>query len=459
MDDYLIIRYGEIALKRGRRSWFEKLLKNNIEEALKGLILWKKFYPGRFVYRVKNPKIVKDKISKVFGVKSFSFAQYIKFSDLEDLSKKAGEYFKEKVRGKRFKVECHRSGSHDFTSYDVRKSVGSVLSEYGEVDVKNPEVVAYVEVREKDAYFYTEIYPGPGGLPIGSEGKLLAMVSGGFDSPVAAWYMMRRGAKVDLIYFNFAEEYSLYYTLRVYQKLLEWSIGYNNKIFIVDMRPFFEKLVKEVPEEFWMLVFKRASYRIAEKVAEKIGALGIVTGESLGQKASQTLENINSAEYGTKIPVFRPLIGLDKDEIIKTSMKIGTYEVSSEVPEFCAILAQSPRVKSSPKEIDRMYEKIKDVVENLKIEIIEKKYLDNYLKSLEEKVKDIALFEIDNVKDYEILYADELDPSKLDKNKKYLLVCQGGTQAYLEAKKLRELGFDVYATSLKILRKFQTKEN
>ena len=298
--NYILIRYSEIALKKGNRERFEKLLINNIKESLGNNIKKIIKYPGRIIVIVRNEEIAINKLSKIFGIKSFSPAVYYRFKDLEDLINFATNYFKDYVNNKKFKVECNRVGKHNFTSYDVKKLLGEKLSKYGAVDIKNPEVVVYLEIRDQNAYLFTDIYEGPGGLPIGSEGKVLALVSGGFDSPVAAWFMMKRGCYVDIMYCNLGGDIEEYYVLNTMDKLLEWSNGYDNKIYVLDCRNIVEKIMENVESGFWLIVFRRVLYTLGEKLALKINAKALVTGESVGQKSSQTLDNLYSAEYGIK---------------------------------------------------------------------------------------------------------------------------------------------------------------
>ena len=317
--------------------------------------------------------------------------------------------------------------------------------------------------------FYDKIFYGPGGLPIGSEGKVLALVSGGFDSSVASWFLMKRGAKVDIVHFNLGKELEEYYFLRVVKKLLEWSYGYKNKIFVVDFFDLMLKIMEKCKEKYWLIIFRKAMYEIAEKIALKIGAKGLVTGEAVGQKSSQTLENLFSAEYGLKIPILRPLIGFDKDEIIKMSIKIGTYEYSAEMPELCAILSIKPLTKSKFEKIAREWEKVKNEIKNVRIRVINKEKIDERIFELEEVRKefedslktkiDESEFELKffigktRVKGFENIEFKDVLPlfKKIQKNKKVLLACKRGVSAFILARELRKNGYKVFSTSLKNL--------
>ncbi|HIP90510.1 MAG TPA: tRNA 4-thiouridine(8) synthase ThiI [Candidatus Nanopusillus sp.] len=469
--NYILIRYSEIALKKGNRKRFEKQLISNIRETLRGNIKKIIRYQGRIVVIVTDVETAIDKLSKIFGIKSISPAVYYRFRDLEDLLNFAADYFKKYVNNRKFKVECNRVGNHNFTSYNVKKLLGEKLSKYGTVDIKNPEIIVYLEIRDNDAYLFTDVYKGPGGLPIGSEGKVLALVSGGFDSPVAAWFIMKRGCCVDVMYCNLGGEIEEYYVLNTVNKLVEWSNGYNTKIYVLDCRTIVEKIMENVKSGFWLIVFRRILYTLGERLALKINAKALVTGESLGQKSSQTLDNLYSAEYGIKIPVFRPLIGFDKDEIINISRKIGLYEYSEKVPEFCAILSEKPMTKSTKEEVEKEFKKVEEYLKDIKIRVYDKLSIKNRLVDLEKSLKTYGLGDI-NLNEYEIIYIGKLTGllnipkirvmsytdakkylSTIDKNKKVLLVCRSGVSVYDLAKEYSMKGYHIKAMDEKTLRK------
>ncbi len=366
---YILVRYSEIALKGRNRFQFERKLIENIKAKLKNNLVDVIKYPGRIVLRVRNENLAIKELPKVFGIKSFSPCVKYKFSDLKSLIDSGTSFFKEVVKNKTFKVDCTRVGSHDFTSYDVCRLIGEKLSKYGKVDVKNPEVTCYVEIRNKDCYLFTEIYEAFGGLPVGSEGKVLAMISGGFDSPVAAWLAMKRGCLVDFLFADFGREELVDHVRKIVEHLRAFSPTYECKLFVVDFREIIDSIKSEVDRKLWITVFKKALYTVAEGVAEKIGAIGLVTGESLGQKASQTLENLRAASYGIKTLIYRPLFGFDKDEIIRLSRKVGLYELCAKTPEQSQEIGKNPKTKCDPEEIEEAFKKIGKVVKKAKITV------------------------------------------------------------------------------------------
>ncbi len=362
-----LVRYGEIAVKgKGTRARMVRLLERNIAAALrhrgvKGFRVWSR--DARVFVEVPDGDGARasEALSRVFGIVSYSPVVRVRHGGLTDIVSRGVELFSHHVRGRSFRVRARRSGREPFTSKDVEKALGAALLEAGagRVDLENPEVTVYVEVRGEEAYFYTEVLEGPGGLPLGSEGRVLALVSGGIDSPVAAWMMMRRGAEVDMVFFNLGGEAHELGVLKVAKILADgWSHGYSPRLHMVDFRPVVSVLMEEVDEGVRSVVLRRLMFRAAEMVAGEEGALGLVTGESLGQVSSQTLPNMLAAEKGVGLPIYRPLIGMDKNEIAGMARRIGTYEVSARLQEFCAIAAGKPRTRVRPEEVDEAEKRV-----------------------------------------------------------------------------------------------------
>lgn len=282
-------------------------------------------------------------LSRVMGVVSISPALLVEFSDLNDLVERASEFFEPRVRGSSFAVRARRVGAHDFTSVDVARLVGRELVERTglRVDLTSPDYTARIEIVNDRAYFYDKIVRGPGGLPIGSEGYVISLFSGGIDSPVASWFMMRRGCAVDLLLFNIAGSEQVEVAKEVARELMsKWGYGYRPKLFVVDLRPAVSRIVASVPESYIVVVLRRLMMRVASKLAKALGAKAIVTGESVGQAASQTLDNLSVIDQASEVMVLRPLLGLDKDEIVKYAKRIGTYDCSIRLPEYCPVGAR-----------------------------------------------------------------------------------------------------------------------
>jgi thiamine biosynthesis protein ThiI len=382
----LLVRYGEISVKGAfTRRRMHSLLANNINKAL--IFAGEdsarvRVGPGRiFVTGVKNYWNAAQQISHVFGVTSVSPCYHDSYRTLEELVEKIADLVVDDVRNKVFMVRARRSGEKSFTSKDVERVLGEKLLNIGggKVDLEKPEVVVGVEVRDGSFYVYTEFIRGPGGLPIGSEGRLIALVSGGFDSPVAVWMMMKRGAKVDILYYNIGDEQHLEVVRRIAAILqCVWGYGYNMRLFVAPLKWLFP-ILREVPEGFRTIVLKQAMYIGAEALAHRYKAKALVTGESLAQVASQTLHNLIVTQKSISIPVFRPLIGFDKEEIIEKSRKIGTHDISKNAKEFCALVSSRPSTA-----VDE--EKIKKIME-------EKRLRSKIKQKILEETKEIQLIE------------------------------------------------------------------
>ncbi len=465
MKKVIIVRLGEITVKgRKTRDRFERILINNIRDALreKGISGEVRREWGR-IYVYANKEAI-DALRRVFGIKSLSLAYEAEFKTFEELIDLGENFFREKIRGKIFAVDARRVGQHDFTSMDIERELGARLKIYSTgVNLESPEVTAFVEVRFNRAYFFTEMIPAYGGLPIGCEGRVICLFSGGFDSAVAAWYMLKRGTKVHYLLCNLGGEAYKLATLAVARVLAtKWSYGYRPKMYIVD----FSKILREIREKtkssLLNVILKRFMYRAAEKIAGRINAEAIVTGESLGQVASQTLRNLYVSSKATKIQVFRPLIGFDKDEIIELSREIGTYSLSSLVKEYCGSFAEHPETHADLHEVEEEESKIDmgildDTIE--KAEVID-------LKSLKE-IETTSDLEIDFIPDNSVIvdlrsptkYASWHVPgainidfiklpeqlSKLDKEKMYILLCDEGALSKEAAYMLRKLGYKAYS--------------
>jgi len=458
---------GEITIKgRGTRERFEHLLLRNIDDALRthSISYTIRRERGRIFIYAGDEERAAEVLRHVFGIKSLSIAHEVEFTSLEDLVERAEAFFADKVRGRAFAVRARRAGRHAFTSMDVEKALGAALLKYGsKVDLERPEVTAFVEVREGRAYLYTEVLRAYGGLPVGSEGRVLALVSGGFDSPIAAWYMLRRGAEVHYLLCNLGgpvQELGALHVLKVLAD--EWSYGYRPKLYVVDFRKLLRELRRKCDISLLNVILKRYMYRAAEALAREVGAEAIVTGESLGQAASQTLRNLYVASMAVKMPILRPLIGFDKDDIIALAREVGTYDASARVKEYCGAFAEHPRTHVSLEEVEVEEEKLDPSL--LEEALMNVKEYDLRSVSVEERLEGL---EVDAVPkgavvldlrsdskfrkwhipgsihvDFDELLekVDELDPSAT-----YVLVCDEGALSLEAAYLLRKLGFKAYS--------------
>ena len=362
-----LIRYSEIFLKSEhvRRRWENTLIKN-IKKVVEGKV---KTERGRIwlITETEKDNNVKDKLKKIFGIVSFSECQHCKLEELNDFIIK---YCKEVLKdAKTFAVRVKRVGNHDFTSQQKAAELGSIILKnfpHLKVDLNSPDKTIYVEIREQDCYVFHEIVKGVGGIPLGVEGKLVSLFSGGIDSPVATWLMMKRGCKIIPLYFDcrpFTDEANLKRAKTVADILKEYDPEFELRV--VEHGKFLLK-VKEVLKElklenYTCIICKRRMYKVAEGVALDEDAKGIVTGEALGQVASQTLDNLAVISQACSIPIYRPLIGFDKVEIEELARKIGTFEASTMPAQDCKAVPKKPVTKAK---LDKVLE-IEERLNNL----------------------------------------------------------------------------------------------
>ena len=355
MDYNLIIaRYGEVGLKSSKvRSRFEKKLVKNIKAAIdcevdrnQGRIY---IFPQVFDDAIKN-------LNRVFGIVSYSPA-ISTYTDFDDIDKTLGDYVEKLIsenildENTKFAIRCRRVGDHDFSSQEMAAYCGGVVRKriLAPVDLTNPDLTIFIEVRGEDTFIYHEKIPGPGGLPLGTQGKVVCLVSSGIDSPVAAYLMMKRGCEVIALYCDNAP-FTSQEALNNYNKLIDqlqnYAAGVPIKKRVVKYGDYLQKAKEDASEKMTCILCKSGMYKIAEMLANKMGALAIVDGSSVGQVASQTLNNILTTRYGVDMPVLSPLIGLDKTEITKIAEEIGTFEISKIDDGGCSAVPRYPETKS-----------------------------------------------------------------------------------------------------------------
>ncbi|MEB3816982.1 MAG: THUMP domain-containing protein [Desulfurococcales archaeon] len=365
MRPVVIVRYSEIAVKGpATRRRMETLLARNIREALRSLGAGGDVVraDGRILIRSPSPDeyTVARACTRVFGVKSSSPAVEFEFSSLEEIVEKATEWFGPRVKGKVFRVRARRAGSHAFTSMDVERLVGASLLEVGgaRVNLESPEYTAYIEIRGNRAYLFDEILEGPGGLPLGSEGPVMVLFSGGFDSTAAAWLLMRRGARIALTYYDLGVAEALERALSVALSLARnWSYGYKIKVYRVDFSDVASKVRSLVDRRYRVLVLRRAMLEHAARLAIDEGYEALATGDNVGQVASQTIRNLMLIGRSLPLPVLRPLAGSDKDEVVALVRRIGLYDEASKQVEVCG-RASSPTPHADPVIFEREYSKL-----------------------------------------------------------------------------------------------------
>jgi tRNA uracil 4-sulfurtransferase len=354
----LLIRYGELSLKGRNRNYFVRKLKNNIETALSDLNSFEiKSERDRMFLYADGKDDMEEAIKRlpfVFGIQSFSPVAKCS-ATIEDILKTALEVVGSgETKGKTFKVEIRRTDkSFPFVTNELQQKIGShVLRNFPEltVQMKNPDILLFVDIRLEGAFLTSKVYPGAGGMPVGSNGRSLLMLSGGIDSPVAGYLLMKRGVAIDAIHFEsppFTSELAKQKVIDLAEKLS--SFGASVKLHVIPFTELQQLIVSKIPDGELMTTTRRIMMQIADKVRLEADALGIISGESLGQVASQTLDSLTAINAVTSTPVLRPLISFDKLEIIELATKIGTYDISIRPYEDCCTIFTPAKPKTKPK--------------------------------------------------------------------------------------------------------------
>ncbi len=353
MNKVLLLKFGELFLKGRNRREFLKLLRYNIEQKLKGLTYKLFETQGRLVVSNFSADIEDELISrlqKVFGLIGVASAVEID-TVMEDIEKYVGGFDVENY--KTFKIEAKRADkTFPMTSMEIERHLGGVVLDKNpnlKVDLYNPELVINVEIRVNNkTYIYSNLYPCANGLPLGSAGKGLLLLSGGIDSPVAGYLMSKRGLKLEAVHFH---SYP-YTSAQAKEKVIELAKEISEycgeiKLHVISFTEIQEQIHKNCDAEYMITIMRRIMMRIAERLCKENGLGAIVTGESLGQVASQTMQSMTVTNSVVTLPVFRPVIAFDKEEIMDVARKIGTYETSILPYEDCCtvFLPKNPVIR------------------------------------------------------------------------------------------------------------------
>lgn len=378
MFQSFLIKYAEIGIKGKNRFIFEDALVRHIVRTLKkvdGTFKVTKemgrifvFTEGDFDYEGTI-----EALKTVFGISGICPVQILEDEGFEHLSAAVAEYMKTMYgdEKKTFKVAARRANKkYPLDTMELNMELGGVILDACPnltVDVHNPDIYMTVEVRDK-IYLYSEIIPGPGGMPVGTNGSAMLLLSGGIDSPVAGYMVSKRGVRIDAVYFH-APPYT---SERAKQKVVDLArevAVYTGpiRLHVVNFTDIQLAIYEKCPHEELTIIMRRYMMKIAQHFAEKTGALSLITGESIGQVASQTMHSLYCTDAATTIPVFRPCIGMDKEEIVTLSKKIGTYETSILPFEDCCTIfvAKHPVTKPVLKTIERSERKLDDVIDDL----------------------------------------------------------------------------------------------
>ena len=358
MKEIILIKNGELALKGLNRRTFEDMLVKNMRRRLEGI--------GKFRFTIAQSTIVAEpedegvdldeaveRIGKIFGIAGFSRAAAVE-KDMETILRSAEEYLAPQLLTVRsFKVEAKRSDKKfPLTSPEICRETGGYLLRkfpHLEVDVHNPDIVVTVEVRDSSAYIHGKQIKGAGGMPTGSAGRAALLISGGIDSPVAGYMMAKRGLELMAVHFA-SPPYTSERAEQKVHSLLKQVSKYSGRIalFVVPFTETQELIKDNCPEEIFTVIMRRMMMRVAQKIAAKEHAGALITGESVGQVASQTMQAIACTDNVCEIPVFRPLIGMDKDEVVAISRKIETFDISILPYEDCCTVFTPKHPRTRP---------------------------------------------------------------------------------------------------------------
>lgn len=394
MNRVVLIKYGELTTKKGNRKFFINTLYQNLKKKLNNFdVKISRDISRMYIeFSEQELELVLEKLNQVFGVHSYQIAYKIE-TDIEKIKELAVEVMNEKSGT--FKVETRRANKNfPIQSIEFSRQVGGLVlknNSHLTVDVHNPDTTLTIEILERFTYLYTDIYYGLGGYPVGVQSKGMLMLSGGIDSPVAGWMALKRGVKIDAVYFEAIPHTSLearYKVIELSRKLCKYCDSI--KLHIVPFTNIQEAIYKECNPEYCITIMRRMMYRIMEKLAKKNKGLVIINGESIGQVASQTLTSMSVINSVTNMPVIRPVACLDKLEIIDIAKKIDTYDISILPYEDCCtvFVPKHPVINPSLQEcllnekkfdFEKMIDETVNQVETVVIKEVEKEKFSDLL--------------------------------------------------------------------------------
>ena len=466
----VLLRFsGDVHIKaRATRHQFVRRLLNNLDDAMAAEGVPPRVRASHDRILVELPPDTSHAfLARIFGIQSLSRVEARCASDADTIVRTGAEIFRERVAGKRFAVRARRVGNRNripISSGAIERELGSALLPFAaKVDLGSPEVTAHIEVTETETYLFANREPAEGGLPLGVEGRAVTLLSGGFDSAVAAWQLLRRGVVQDYVFCNLGGITHEIGVLRVAQVLAErWHYGHQPFLYAID----FEKVAAELREKtaarYWQILLKRLMLRAGERIARQCRAAAIITGEAVGQVSSQTLQNLAVISRATDAMLLRPLVGSNKEAIIDTAQHIGTFELSKVVGEYCDLVPGKPATSARFEIIEAEEARMDLGVLHAAIDCARKFDLRN----LESGQLQIPELEIERVPPGATLidlrskaeYASWHHPDALwlefraavaaypsfDRGHPYVLVCQYGLMSAHLAERMRKDGFDAF---------------
>ena len=475
----LLVKYHpEINIKsRSVRKRFCKLLESNLR------IITQRIYPSVHIVSRWSDMVVDvpeatpeqeqkiiEALTRIPGVDQFNRVSEYPFVDFDQAFKDVAKHWSSEIENCSFCVRAKRTGKHDFSSIDLERYIGGGLNqliESARVQLKKPQVTIKVELKNDRLYVINANHKGLGGMPIPTQEDVLSLVSGGFDSGVATYFMMRRGARTHFCFFNLGgNEHEIGVKQVSHAIWQRYSSSHKTKFVAVNFEPVVAEILTNIDNGLMGVVLKRMMMRAGAAVAERLNIKALVTGESLGQVSSQTLTNLSVIDRVTDTLILRPLIHLDKAEIIETSKEIGTHDCAAAMPEYCGVISKKPTTRAVLTEIEEtesnfdfsvldqavenaVVSDIRDIAKQTSEQVTEVEQSDQLsdnaviidVRSPEEA--DENPLEIESVNVIEIpFFKIAAQFSSLDQNKDYYLYCSQGVMSRLQALLLKEQGYD-----------------
>jgi tRNA uracil 4-sulfurtransferase len=481
---FIVKLQSEITIKsRPVRKRFTKILESNVKNVLRRVdeqvttrMNWDNIEVNTANNTAENRLKLIDTLKSIPGIPLFIEVQQTSFTDIHDIYEKTLAVHAKSIENKTFCVRVKRTGKHDFNSIKVEQYVGGGLNQQVEsarVQLSKPDVTVHLEIKNENLFIVTERHQGMGGFPIATQEDVLSLMSGGFDSGVASYQMIKKGARTHYCFFNLGGAAHEVGVKQVSHYLWDkYGASHRVKFFAVDFEPVVAEILENIENGQMGVVLKRMMMRAAAKIAEKMGIQALITGEALGQVSSQTLTNLNVIDRVTETLILRPLAAYDKQDIIDIARKIGTEDFAKTIPEYCGVISKKPTVKAVLSKVEaeeanfdftildkvvaetRVFD-IRDIGKESEEEIHAVDTLDNIpanavvldIRSPEEE--DENPLELEDVEVMHLpFYKLATQFGDLDKSKDYLLYCDQGVMSKLQALYLLGAGF----TNVKVYR-------
>ncbi|MEM0514112.1 tRNA uracil 4-sulfurtransferase ThiI [Pseudoalteromonas sp. YIC-827] len=477
MIKFIVKLHPEIAIKsKSVRKRFTKVLENNIKIMMRRIdeqVKVRNNWDNLTVESLSGDDAVRlemaDALGRIPGIVLFNEVTEVEFTTLDDIYQQAQLLLADQIAGKTFCVRCKRQGQHDFTSTDVERYVGGGLNQHVEgarVKLSRPEVTVKIEIKDQRAYIVTHAHKGMGGFPLPTQEDVLSLMSGGFDSGVASYQMIRKGARTHFLFFNLGgAAHEIGVKQASHYIWSRFSSTHKVKFITVDFEPVVAEILENIEDSQMGVVLKRMMMRAGSQVAEKLGIQALVTGESIGQVSSQTLANLSVIDRVTDTLILRPLIQHDKQEIIDIARAIGTAEMAEAMPEYCGVISRKPTVKAKLDVIEKQeqnfdFEILDTVVANATI--MDVRDIETQAKEEVKEAESVSQLPSDAVVvDIRSPEEEDANPLELDgievvhlpffrlatkfgdlpQDKEYYLYCAKGVMSQLQALILHENGF------------------